>query len=789
MSPHTPRPRRSRLLRPLLWLLPALLLGSGCGAYFNTYYNADKAYRKGERLQADSGAKTARAQYDECLKISSKLLQFYPESRWVDNTILLVGQCYVRMDQQRRALRKFDELEARFPDSPLLPRARIWRARALLALENEGACLEELARLPLDDLPRADRVEALRVYADLYRGDGDRERLVETLDRLLKIARRNQDRAAIHLDMAAVQEESGQWEEALKHYNAVRRFRPLRSPLLKSWLGSLDNNLRLGRLDVVERRLRKLGKDERFYPDRHALQLREGWLRERRGQLAEARADWNAILKDVPRTESSAAASHSLAQAFLRHDGQLDSARVYFKRTATEQSGSRWADSSAVALTLVDALDRTHKEIRRLDGLISHTLAGLCPDSVRVQFAQTLLPRLRARQDSLRADSLRVLGAPDSLGTGDSLTTQQVDAALLPATPPAKSPPPRPADALGKGEPARPDSLGRPESGGRKGGSRVRLFDFQKKEREVAQADSLRRAHEADSLKRVDDELRRRRSDSLLVAAVLDTLSHWPDIDSLRLQATGDSLSRLRFDQHFYLAELQTLRMYRAPVADSLLTLLLAEPSASDEQAARLHYAYGSLRLDAFADSSGRRYLETLLRRWPLSLAANPARDRLGLPRTLSEADSAAVRLALAEELRLEGRDPLGAIRAYRQVAEDHPSTPQAATALLAAAAVAWEDLENPALANGFYRRYLRAYPQHAAADQVRRRLGQAVAEPEAAVARVEETQQVTVTEARVDESGVFVDPDAGRPLGERLQSLRERFRELGRLKLEQILE
>lgn len=780
-------------MRPLLWLLPALLLGAGCGAYFNTYYNANKAYRKGERTLADSGAKTARAQYDECLKISSKLLQFYPKSRWVDNTILLVGQCYVRMDQQRRALRKFDELETRFPDSPLLPRSRIWRARALLALENEGACLEELARLPLDDLPREDRVEALRVYADLYRGDGDRVRLVETLERLLKIARRNQDRAAIHLDMAAVQEESGQWEEALRHYNAVRRFRPLRSPLLKSWLGSLDNNLRLGRLDVVERRLRKLGKDERFYPERHALQLREGWLRERLGQLAEARADWNAILKDFAHTESSAAASHSLGQAFLRNDGQLDSARVYFKRTATEQSSSRWADSSAQALILVNALDRTHKEIRRLDGLLSHTLADLCPDSVRVQFAQTLLPRLRARQDSLRADSLRALAVPDSLGVaGDSLADPRagprVDA-TLPLPPPAKTAPPHPADGIRTGEPAWSDSLGRPESGGRKAGSRVRLFDFQKKEREVAQADSLKRAHEADSLKRVDDELRRHRTDSLLVAAVLDTLSHWPSIDSLRLQATGDSLARLRFDQHFYLAELQTLRMFRATVADSLLTLLLAEPRASDEQSARLHYAYGTLRLDAFADSSGRRYLETLLDRWPLALAANPARDRLGLPRTLSETDSAAVRLALAEELRLQGQDPLGAIRAYRQVAEDHPSTPQAATALLAAAAVAWDDLENTALANGFYRRYLRAYPQHAAADQVRRRLGQAVAEPEVALARVEETQQITVSEARVDESGVFVDPDAGRPLIERLQSLRERFRELGRLKLEQVLE
>jgi len=765
----------------ILLLLAALaVLGAGCGAYFNTYYNAEKAFHKAERTLANSGAKSARASYDDCLKISSKLLQFYPESRWVDDTILLVGICYVRMEQQRRALRKFDELEGSFPDSPLLPRARIWRARAHLELENEGACLDELSRLDLDALSRAERVEALRVQADLYRASGNQERLVETLDRLEGTARKNLDKAAIHLDLASVHEVDGHWEEALRHYNAVRRYRPLRGPLLESWLGTLDNQLRLGRLDAVERRLAKLEKDERFYEDRHALQLRQGWLRERQGDLPEARAGWVRILKEFPRTASSAAASHSLGRAFLFQDGQLDSARVYFKRTATEQSTSAWADSSAGALLLVEALDRTHKEIKRLDGLLDRTAAGLDPDSVRRRHAETLLPRLRIRQDSLRqAEEAALRAAADSLalGRGDSLAAGGDSLALAP--PVATDLRPEPTKAPEADE----DSLRSQQA--RKGSSRVRLFDFQKKEREAMRADSLREAQRKDSLRQVEETLRRRTADSLLVAAVLDTLTHRPPIDSLRLGAVGDSLAQLRFDQLFYLAELQQRRLGRPVLADSLLGVLALDTRATAEQAARLRYARGVLRLDAFADSSGWADLREVVARWPLSLSANPARDRLGLPRMASREDSAAVLLQEAEALARSGADPLRVLASYQALAERHRGTPQEAAALLAAAELALGDLENLSLARGYYRQLIRRHPQHPAALQARGRLGQSAALEEEDEEDEAQPTTLALSQVQLDEGGGFVDPDAGKPVADRLQALRERFREVPRLPLE----
>jgi tetratricopeptide (TPR) repeat protein len=752
--------------------LALLLLGAGCGAYFNTYYNASKAYRKGEAtLEGASGAKAARSNYDDCLKISSKLLQFYPDSRWVDDTVLLIGQCYYRLDQHHRAIRKFDELEASYPDSPLLPRARIWRARSYLALGREDDCLSDLARMDLAELERADRTEALRVYAELYREEKSRDRLLEVLGRSLEEAR-FRDKADLNADMAATLEEEGRWEDALRHYNAVRRYRPAHSLLFRSWLGTLDNSLRLGRLDQVERRVSRLRKDERFYEERHALDLREGWLKERQGQLPEARSTWALILKDFPRTESSAAAAYSLGRSYLVVDDQLDSARTYLKRTASEKQGSAWADSSTRQLALLETLDKSRKEIRRLDDLWTQRRTALHPDSARLTLARSFLPSLRARRDSLVADSLKGLkAAADSAMALDSLAL-------------ATAPQHKPADSL---QVAR-------EPEGRKGG-RNRLFNFQRKERDAARADSLREAQQADSLRLAMEQGLRKREDSLWVAAVLDTLSRKPSIDSLRLGAEADSLSRLAFDQRFYLSEVLLQRLGRASQADSLLALLCDNPVATGEQLSRAQFAAARLKLDQGADSSARSGLRELLDKWPMSPVANAARDLLGLPRMLSAEDSAAVLLELAENRWQAEADPLASLADYGRVAERYPGLPPSATALLAAGAIAWEDLENPVLAAASYRHFLKDFPEHAMADAVRRRLGQAVEEKSSAKGKgpgktvEEEAQQVATAQAVTDEAGAFMDPDQQKPLGTRLQEFRLRFKELGRLRLEQILE
>lgn len=738
---------------PLVILL-SLLFGA-CGAYFNTYYNAKQAYDEGVRTLDRSGERSARNSFDKCLRVSSKLLQFYPESRWVDNTILLIGQCYVHMDQHHRALRKFDELEARFPDSELLNEARIWRARSLLALERDDACLSELGRLKGQKLSRQLQVELNRVYEELYRGENDLGRLIDTQQRLLEVARKRSDKARINVNIARTYEELGDWEKALKHFGNSRRYPSSHDLLLESWLGSLDNMLRLGRLETAERRLRKLEKDERFFERRHTLQLRRAWLAEARGNPQEAISLWRTILEDFRSTESSSAAAYGLGRRFLLIDMEPDSAEVYYKRAKQEKGSSIWADSSQAALDLLGHLRDTRNSISELDGALSRLTWELIPDSARTYRAQNLLESLRpALLDSLdRADTLGVATADSSIVDG-------------PAEDPASIEPDR-----------------RPKGNSR----RSKLFDFKRKEREAMRADSLRRVQVEDSLAQVVESRRLARLDSLWIESILDTLSQ-PAIDSNRVAAEMDSLQRQLLEERFTFAELQARKLGRPEQADSLLLLLLKDPAASDEQAARLHYAYGRLRLVQFEDSSGYRWLERLIEQYPLALAANPARSLLGLPPAVTSEDSAAVLLEEAQAKWLDGSELEAVLEAYQTCAERYPESRAAYTAWIAMGVIALEDLENPTLAEEQFREAMRRFPDGEANDQLRQRLGLASLDLEEEEEELPD-QQVSLSQVRQDDEGRFVDPELELSVEQRLAALRERFATVGRVAVDRTLE
>lgn len=79
----------------------------------------------------------------------------YPQADRRDQAYLELGIAHFRMRFLREALTYFRLFEQRYPDSPLLPRARYWQARTLVetgALPAAAALYQELSRAPDESL-------------------------------------------------------------------------------------------------------------------------------------------------------------------------------------------------------------------------------------------------------------------------------------------------------------------------------------------------------------------------------------------------------------------------------------------------------------------------------------------------------------------------------------------------------------------------------------------------------------------------------------------------------------
>jgi len=94
---------------PFLMIL--ILLLSGC-AYFNTFYNAKRYYKKAYhetlRNRTNNLTSSEKTNYGKAIEKASKLLRLYPESNYVDDALLLMGKAYYFQREYHQALRKFN---------------------------------------------------------------------------------------------------------------------------------------------------------------------------------------------------------------------------------------------------------------------------------------------------------------------------------------------------------------------------------------------------------------------------------------------------------------------------------------------------------------------------------------------------------------------------------------------------------------------------------------------------------------------------------------------------------
>ena len=108
------------ILKKVKYTIPVFLCILSCAHMnsYNTYYNATEAYKG-----ATSGESPNVGLLDECLKKCSKILTYYPNTRWVDDAIMLSGKCFYEKGDTSQAELKFKEIINFYPESKFVPEA------------------------------------------------------------------------------------------------------------------------------------------------------------------------------------------------------------------------------------------------------------------------------------------------------------------------------------------------------------------------------------------------------------------------------------------------------------------------------------------------------------------------------------------------------------------------------------------------------------------------------------------------------------------------------------------
>ncbi len=373
-------------------------------AYYNTFYNAEKSFDAGTKALESGDRRVDRSTYlrvvdlpaggaggrdfENAIKKSADVLRDHPDSKWVDDALMLIGKSYYYTSNTVGAEQKFREVIQR--ESDLEDEARFWLGLTLMssgALNEAGTHLRE--SIEQEDIERKWRGRMQAVLGELY---VRQKRWDEAAEALRQAAGEMDDKqlgSRAQFLLGQVYETLGNYQEAAQAFRDVRRF----NPLYELSYASRHNAIRVegvyGDAEVALNDLRKMERDDKHFQYRAELRYLRGLILQEGGYASDAVAEYTRLLYDADANVATVRGPihyqlgviyRDMLADFSRAAAHFDTASTALRAARPSRAGSGQMDALGDAPGAIrDAPQQAevfgsyaeiHAEVARLDSLL-----------------------------------------------------------------------------------------------------------------------------------------------------------------------------------------------------------------------------------------------------------------------------------------------------------------------------------------------------------------------------------------------------------------------------------
>ena len=424
-------------MRRLLLLLAGLIVLSACGsqsfvsqqygdftAYYNTFYNAQNAFEDGmEALEASDrpvdpeqyttifrtpGNAPGEQHFEEAIRWSADILREHPDSRWVDDALMIIGKSDFYLDNQASAAEKFREVIALSEGSE--EEAHFWLVRTLLAARDADGAIEHAEEVAGEDLDEEwmSLIQLARGEAHVQQEQWDRA--VVALERGLENPSRSDAAARGAFLLGQVHETLDQPEEAARAYARVTDYRPTYDLGYAARVGEARMQSRAGRTEEALATIRDMEGSSEFRDDRLDLKRLRAQLERDAGRYDAAHRTFRELLyaDESPSGDVEARAHYQWGTLYEEVEGDYVSAAAHYDTAATRLGRSSSQEARYTPFALTDVQERAERfnlladrsvAVTRLDSLLE--LGALEEDEFQSFIAE--LEEQRAEQEADRS--------------------------------------------------------------------------------------------------------------------------------------------------------------------------------------------------------------------------------------------------------------------------------------------------------------------------------------------------------------------------------------------------
>jgi tetratricopeptide (TPR) repeat protein len=319
--------------------------------YFNLYYNADDLFQKSEK-QIVSQKKdifstepatippAANADLQKVIEKCSNILQFSPNSAYVEDALMILGKSFYYQKNYLKAKRKFEELISTQTNSDYVLEANLWMGKCEMRLRSytDGlAILEDVRNKATEEGEDEIMQEAFIEEIVYYKSVEDFSQAIATANEFLEASDDEEINAIVWNEVGNLNVTVGEYEAAVKAYQNVFENSPTYELEVTAKI-SLGKALReIGEnqeaLDLFEDM-----RAEDKYSDRYSdIDLEIGITEYSLGNYDEAIDQLTMVDSTYKNTPNAAVAKFQIASVYEYGLKNLDSAAVYYKKAAAVQ--------------------------------------------------------------------------------------------------------------------------------------------------------------------------------------------------------------------------------------------------------------------------------------------------------------------------------------------------------------------------------------------------------------------------------------------------------------------
>ncbi len=406
--------RRFKLHKILLIILGLSILSVGGCAYFNAFYNTKQSFKSGEReRERTTDLKARPAGYTKAIDNGAKLIELFPDSKYIPEALFLMGQSYYWLGEHFKSRRKFEELLANYPHYPKNLEVRLWLGRTLVAMKNRQEATSALRSLIADTDDPEITSKALFAQAELYYQDELYHKAEEEFLAITKIqatAKDFKDRDKIigeaywRAGEAAFKEKL--FKNAVDHLGKAIQYNLTRTMMFQATFLYGQALYETGQIEKARSIFNKLLKDKRYYEQHGEVKVLMAVCESRLGDQEEAVETLVHVAESYPRTPAASRAHYEQAQILLKDPAKRKEAKEALNKARVEKAGSEYAQKADTLLTIlerVDELSRKRKRTLQRIGFTEKFLANPIEPKDTVNFLQA------DYYDSLALDTLKLI--------------------------------------------------------------------------------------------------------------------------------------------------------------------------------------------------------------------------------------------------------------------------------------------------------------------------------------------------------------------------------------------